>query len=205
MKKPIVIGSIVLISCVALVIAVVFRTNFLTKINEQTMTPTPTVASKELVLWEDPAGFSFTYPSDLIVNKHDEDTINYAHVELTSTGHTGNIIIWVKDTTYQTAASWVKGDNTVNTAPSVDTTLGEKEAKKIILSGVTKKMITGAIDIDVLVTVEVDMQQDESYWMEIYTGIIQTFAFESDGVTSDTDVQMEIDDSNQYDEEEVLE
>ena len=208
MKKPIVIGSIVLIGCVILAGIVVFRTKFAANTSEQSTIPTPTIAPKELVLWEDPAGFSFKYPSDLTVNKHDEDTKNYAHVELTSTGHSGNIIIWVKDTTYQTIAAWIKGDKTVNTAPSVDTTLGGKEAKKISLvqsaSG-GKKMITGAIDVDVLVTIEADMQTDEPYWTEIYSGIIQTFTFESEGSTSDMDVQMEAEDSSQVDEEEVLE
>ena len=205
MKKPIVIGSIVFAGCVILAVLFVFRTKFVTKTSEQTVIPTATVAPKESSLWEDPAGFSFKYPSDMTVNKHDEDTKNYAHVELTSTGHSGNIIIWVKDTAYQTIAAWVKGDSTVRTAPSVDTSLGGKEAKKIIVSGTSKKMITGAIDVDVLVTVEADMQTDESYWTDVYTGIIQTFAFTDTGTTSDTGADTGIDYSSQADEEEVLE
>ena len=208
MKKPIVIGSIVFASCVIIAGLFVFRMKFVTKTSEQTVTPTATIAPKELVLWEDPAGFSFTYPSDMMVNKHDEDTKNYAHVELTNAGHSGNIIIWVKDTAYQTIAAWVKGDSTVRTAPSVDTTLGGKEAKKISLvqsaSG-GKKMITGAIDVDVLVTVEADMQTDEPYWTEIYAGIIQTFAFTDTGTASDTGADTGTDYSSQADEEEVLE
>ncbi|MFZ2025497.1 MAG: hypothetical protein WAV51_04390 [Microgenomates group bacterium] len=203
MKKPIVIGSIVFAGCIIVAGIFVYRTKFIRSV--QNTEPAVTVAPKALVLWEDPAGFSFTYPADLTVNKHDEDTENYAHVELTSAGHAGNIIIWAKDTTYQTIDAWVKGDSTVKKAPSVDTTLGGKEAKKIILSGVTKKMITGAIDVDVLITVEADMQTDEAYWTEIHSGITQTFVFTAAETTSDMDVQTGTDDSSQYDEEEVLE
>ena len=205
MKKPIVIGSIVLVGCVILAGIVIFRTKLISKTSEQTMSPAVTVAPKELVLWEDPAGFSFTYPSELTVNKHDEDMQNYAHVELTNTGHTGNIIIWAKDTTYQSVDAWIKGDKTVNMAPSVDTTLGGKEAKKIMVTGATKKMITGAIDVDVLVTVEVDMQTDEPYWTEIYSGIIQTFSFTAVGDTAVMEDQTDTDGGGQVDEEEVLE
>jgi len=202
MKKPIVIGSIVFAGCIIVAGMFVFRTKFVRTTSN--IVPTVTVAPKELLVWDDPAGFSFKYPNDLTVNKHDEDTKNYAHVELTSTGHAGNIIIWAKDTTYQTVAEWIKGDATVSAAPSVDTTLGLKEAKKLILSGTTKKMITAAIDEDVLVTVEGDMQTDEAYWTDIYAGIVQTFAFTAPNADADTAGQT-VPDAGQFDEEEVLE
>jgi len=206
MKKPIVIGSIVFVGIVILAGLYMFRTKFFPATSNQTAFVTPTVAPKELVLWEDPAGFSFKYPSDLMVNKHDEDTENYAHVELTSAGHSGSVIIWVKDTTYQSVDAWVKGDSMVKTSPSVDTTLGGYEAKKIIVSGASKKMITAAIDVDVLVTVEADMQTDEPYWTDVYAGIIQTFVFASrDDMSGNAEEQTDIGGGSEVDEEEVLE
>lgn len=205
MKKPIVIGSIVLAVCIIGAGVFVFRTKFTRTVSNTV--PTVTASPKEMLVWEDPAGFSFKYPSDLTVNKHDEDTKNYAHVELASTGRTGNIIIWAKDTTYPTVTEWIKEDATVSAAPSVDTTLGGKEAKKISLvqsaSG-GKKLITGAIDEDVLVTVEGDMQTDEAYWTDIYTGIVQTFTFAAPNTDTGASGQT-YEDAGQFDEEEVLE
>src|SRR3990167_11111285 len=58
--------------------------------------PTP-IPEEELATWTDQSEFSFQYPKSLKLNPHDEDTENYAHVELTSSTYPGNLIIWVKD------------------------------------------------------------------------------------------------------------
>jgi len=209
MKKPILIGSIIFaVICIG-VGGFVFKTKWMPSKNVPKETPTVTVAPKELILWEDPAGFSFKYPSDLSINKHDEDTENYAHLEFTSSAHTGNIIVWAKDTTNQTVGAWMKNDTTLVGATSIDTTLGGKEAKKIILAQSTsggKKIITGAIDEDVLVTVEGDNQTDDAFWTEAYSTITQTFAFTIPAGTTDASSQSTVEDnSGSFDEEEVLE
>ena len=59
----------------------------------------------QLVVWDDPAGFTFEYPQDLKVDKHDEDKENYAHVELTSPGRQGRVIVWAKDLPLKAAES----------------------------------------------------------------------------------------------------
>ncbi len=203
MKKPIVIGSIVLASCVLVAAFVVFRTRSARTTSNSV--PTVTAAPKDMLTWEDPAGFSFTYPSDVFVNKHDEDTENYAHIEFTSATHAGNIIIWAKDTTYRTVSEWISGDKSLHTSPSVDTTLGGKPAKKIVLSDPTKKIIIGAIDEDVLVTIEADIQTEQSYWQDISLGIAQSFAFFSPEENGDAAQQSAAEENFMVDEEEVLE
>jgi hypothetical protein len=55
-------------------------------------TPTPTPVT--LLTWIDEAGFSFQYPDGTIVDKHPEDTKNYANLSLTlPSGEVVSIII----------------------------------------------------------------------------------------------------------------
>jgi len=95
--------------------------------------PTPTVAItplptyEPLEQWTDPAQFTFQYPKAVTLNPHEEDKINYAHVELTADRHPGRIIFWVKDTAAATLDDWVKKEK--QTA-AIDTTLGGLPAKK---------------------------------------------------------------------------
>ena len=65
--------------------------------------PTPVV---ELTTWTDQSEYSFQYPKDLTINPHDEDELNYSHVELTQPSHPGSIILWTKDTTAKDMEAW---------------------------------------------------------------------------------------------------
>lgn len=203
MKKPILVASIILISGL-LVAGGLYGKRYLGN-RTPIASPTPTTREKELVLWEDPAGFSFQYPKSLTLDKHDEDMENYAHLEFTSPQHTGAVIVWAKDTTYKNVTDWVDADPAMKNAISVDTTLGGISAKKIVINGTAKKMITGAIDDEILFTIEVDPGQDESFWQDVYTDMTTTFTFinptsdESDSVSASSVEEAGVD------EEEVLE
>jgi len=143
------------------------------KLIEVNVSPTP---KEELLLWDDPAGFSFQYPKGLTVDKHDEDTENYAHVELTSANHKGRVIVWVKDTTATTIVQWLKNEKTLKDAVSVDTTLGGNEAKKVMVKDPIKKQITATLDEDVLVLIEVEFD-DEGYWQKVNDEIVGNMTF----------------------------
>ena len=54
------------------------------------------------------AGFSFSYPEGLTVDKHDEDQENYAHIEMTLKDTLGNVIVWAKDAPASDLAAWIK-------------------------------------------------------------------------------------------------
>jgi len=104
----------------------------------------PTKIPTNYLTWNDEAGFSFQYPEGLAIDKHPEDSVNYAN--LTITGKTaGSINILMADDTFKTIDKWAK-------AGSIDTTLGSKAGKKMIdTSGET---IIGVIDNGVLVTIK---------------------------------------------------
>ncbi len=139
-------------------------------------TPTPLV---ELTTWDDPAGFSFQYPKDLSVNKHEEDPDNYAHVELTSKDHQGSIIVWASDLPkgVTTLDSWVK--KLYATGTSIDTTLGGEPAKKILVASPSAKLIVGTVSEGLLFYVDGTLT-DKAYWQTIEDGIVKTFAFTPD-------------------------
>lgn len=140
--------------------------------------PAPTAAPK-LVTWNDPAGFTFQYPEGLTVNKHDEDKVNYAHVELTDSSHPGGLIVWVKDLPKGVAdtVSWGKKMATPSSALSFDTTLGGQPAQKIMVSGTPKTVTVGVVWDGVLWYVEATLS-DESYWQSVYDTVANSFAFQ---------------------------
>ncbi len=134
-----------------------------------TSTPTPTPAV-ELTTWNDPAGFSFQYPKDLSVNKHEEDPDNYAHVELTNKAHPGSIIVWASDV----SSAWPPKGGT-----HIDTTLGGIPAKKILIASPSAKLIVGAISDGLLFKIE-GTYADKQYWQPIEDTVIKSFMFVTD-------------------------
>ena len=139
------------------------------------MTPTPT---PKLVPWDDPAGFTMQYPEGLTLNKHEEDVVNYAHVELTDAAHPGGLIVWVKDIPagVTDTASWGKKAATPSSAISFDTILGSQSAQKILVSGPEKTVAVGVVYDGVLWYVESKLT-DEQYWQSVFDAVVQSFTF----------------------------
>lgn len=159
----------------------------------------------KLLEWKDPAGFAFQYPEGVAINKHDEDKENYAHVEMTHPANPGRLIVWGKDTTAADVAAWVKTEKTFRDASIVDTTLGSKPAKKILLATPIKKVIVGAIFDELLWFIEVEPGEGE-YWQKTLDTIAGSFKFtplpgESSGGGGDTSIEEDV----MVDEEEVIE
>ncbi len=144
-------------------------------------TPLPQQAPQEastktaLLTWHDPAGFTFQYPDGVTIDKHDEDQQNYAHVEITNKDHLGNVIVWAKDTTAADVTAWVRTEKRFKNANILDTTLGEKPAKKILLSS-PSAIIVGTIGDAILFTVESELDSD-GFWNKVHDTIIKSFAF----------------------------
>lgn len=141
-----------------------------------------TPAPEELATWDDPNGFSFQYPKSLKLNSHDEDTVNYAHIEFTSVGHPGSVIVWGKDLPAQAgtkaadAAAWVKGEKTIAGAPVLDTTMGGKSGKKVMVETPKKQIIAAVVDEGVVFYVEGNLE-DSEYWTNVHFTISSTFEF----------------------------
>ncbi len=163
----------------------------------------------KLLIWDDPAGFTFKYPDELSVDKHEEDQENYANVELTNQNHPGKIVVLVKDlpvgnkkTPVTTVDDWVTSDKILSAGNIVDTTLGDKTAKKILLGGQDEKIVTGVVYDDVLWLVEGQLI-DKTYWSTVYKSITENFEFKplADQTTDTANSNVEV----AVDEEEVVE
>ncbi|OGV89303.1 hypothetical protein A2Z41_03290 [Microgenomates group bacterium RBG_19FT_COMBO_39_10] len=130
--------------------------------------------TSEELTWEDPAGFNFLYPKEIKIDPHEEDEENYAHLELTSDDHSGKILVWVKETEYTDIEDWLEEE--IGEEEQVfDTELDTEPAKKIAFAD-PEKLVVAAIDVDSLVLLEM-YPDEEDYWQEVYSGILDTFTF----------------------------
>lgn len=136
------------------------------------LTSQTTKSEAKLAVWEDPAGFKFSYPEEIKINTHPEDKENYAHLELTSSSHSGSILVWMKDTNYKTIEDWAKKQG--NDVQVFDSDLGGNPAKKVASLN-PKKLTTAAVDVDVLVLVE--LISEDTWWAETYNQILESFEF----------------------------
>ncbi len=204
--------SLVFILAGGLVLGLVSAGGYLYMTQQSSKTPDiadseirPTPAPK-LIVWDDPAGFSISYPEGLAMNKHDEDKINYAHLEFTDSSHPGSVTVWVKDLPkgVTDSASWSKKMSTPSAALSFDTTLGGKEAKKILISQPQKTSTVGLVFDGVLWYAEAALI-DEAYWQPVYDSMLQSFAFTPAPTSSAGNGASSGGSDEAVDEEEVLE
>lgn len=130
-----------------------------------------------MLIWEDPAGFRFSYPEGLTVNPHPEDKQNYAHIEFTSATHPGYIIVWAKDLPAgnQRLEAWVKANKSYAGATIVDSTFVGEPAKKILLATTPPQRHVVAYADDLLFIIEASLD-DAEFWSPIADGIVDSFA-----------------------------
>ena len=124
-SKPISI-ALILVLLIGGTAAFIFSKN--TKTSKKTaivpiVTPTPTPVT--LLTWVDEAGFSFQYPEGTTIDKHPEDTKNYANLTLTLPSQE-TVTVVMADNTFKNLDAWV-GKNS-----AFDTTLDSRPAKKIL-------------------------------------------------------------------------
>lgn len=179
-----------------------------TKPSSQELVSPPTPTPAQLLAWNDPNGFSFQYPEGLVVNKHDEDKENYAHVEFTSPDHPGRLIVWGKDPArgVTDAVSWISQEKRFIGSSSLDTTLGGQQAKKVMIDGVTRVLVVGALYDGIVWSVEATLE-DADFWTGVHTTIMNSFAFTSvkEPGSSATLESAPVVETQAVDEEEVVE
>ena len=201
MKNPKVFIPIILGVLFGGIGAAVFLANQQNNKQAPSTVSAPTSSAVELATWSDQAGFQFQYPKDLSVDRHDEDTVNYAHIEFTHKDHPGKLIVWAKDTNAQDVTAWVKTEKRFSGASVLDTTLGNLPAKKILLTSPEKMLIVGTVSDEIVFTIEATLD-DSDYWSGVHNTIYSSFAFTSPGQTEPV---KESGGEGAVDEEETLE
>lgn len=163
-----------------------------------------TPIQEELITWEDPSEFSFVYPKGLKLNPHDEDKINYAHIELTSDAHPGRIILWAKDTSETSIDNWAKKNDA---GGAIDTTLEDEKAKKILMTDPSQKIVISALHGGYLYQVEGEVEDD--YWKKVFGDVLTSYKFSTvkpaPKTESADDTSISSDDAqSSFDEEETI-
>lgn len=166
---------------------------------------TPTPVPEELLEWKDQAGFTFSYPASLKSDIHEEDQLNYAHIEFTHPENPGSIIIWAKDTASIDVAGWVKAEKTLAGGTILDTTFADMDGKKILVASPKKKVVTAVVDDAIVFYVEGEFENSD-FWTKTYDTITSTFAFTTTQTSGGSSVPSGEDNEQiMVDEEEVLE
>ena len=162
---------------------------------------------QNFLTWKDDLGFNFDYPDDAVVNKHDEDQENYAHVEVTHKDHPGSLIIWAKDPpqlksgkTVASSEDWILSREDLKDALSLDTTWGEQKAKKVKLNDPQPKLFVVTYYDGLIYYIEADLQ-DTDYWSEVFDKAVSSFTFSPKSDATGSGVGEE----DTVDEEEVVE
>lgn len=141
----------------------------------QLIVPTSTLSSTKTLTWNDQAGFSFQYPDGLTINKHDEDSVNYAHIDFIAGSGNSSVLVMASDSKYKTLDDWVKNDKSMTSANIIDSTLGNKPAKKILYSNGGSISI-GTIDSGILFTIGT-MAYKDNEMRAVFDRISSTFKF----------------------------
>jgi hypothetical protein len=77
---------------------------------------------------------------------------------------------------YADVTAWVKGEKSFVGANSIDTTLGNKVAKKIMVTGEPNRLVTGVIFDQILFFIDAELT-DREYWTLVHNKIVDSFAF----------------------------
>jgi len=130
--------------------------------------------SKTVKEYVDSSGFSFKYPQDVQVSKKDttNDATAYANLEIISSQAKGSISVKVSDTKLKSIDDWFLENELTFTKEVKIGGLSGKEAN------VNNKIISAALDQNILFTIEV-YTQNQKYWQSVYDTILSSFNFVS--------------------------
>lgn len=172
--------KLVLIICIIVIIAIVgfvfFKpgnsSNPLTNpLTSQLKIAAPSSTLKE---YQDPAGFSFSYPDNLsITGSEIEDNNTYANLQLTSKDVSGNLTLKIIDSKYPTIEDWLKTNKEATVGNSKEVKLGNLKAFEIKTSD---RLLLAALDQGILFTIEMPLV-DEGFWTKVYNQVLSSFNF----------------------------
>jgi hypothetical protein len=202
MKKRVIILILVVLVTVCIGVGfVISRKNGKTILesSQRPLSPTPVVIKR--TVWDDPAGFTFTYDSSMSVNPHSEDNENYSHVELTKKNSPGSIIVWASDTTAQTIGNWVKGQKKYVGAAIIDTTFGGQPGAKTKMKDLPGNATVGALYDGLVFYIELN-SSDSSALADEYEQIVSSFTFKP--LADENQSTSGSGDESSYDEEEIV-
>ena len=138
------------------------------------------VPSKTYIDYEDPAGFSFSYPDNISlanrIAENDDSTADpdaYADLQLFSKDKSGSINLRIEDTKLKTIDDWKKGNQIPAEITPTEKKLGSLTAEEFRTKD---RVMLVSIDQGILFTVDMPIIE-EVFWNEVYEKVISGFSF----------------------------
>ena len=133
---------------------------------------TPSILLKK---YEDPSGFTFQYPKDIIVSAKKLPSNNfYAYVEATSPAKTGKVIISIESSNLNSIDDWVVQNSKKISKTINKIKLSELEGQEY---DTTDSHISVALDQGALIIIKSPVDSDKESWSAIHKSIVSSFSF----------------------------
>lgn len=130
--------------------------------------------SETLIEYNDPSGFSFSYPDNLSLVKNEVvDTDTYADIQLTDKAVNGSLSLKISDSKFTSLDEWVKLNKNASKDSPKEIKLGNLKALEIKTND---RLYLGALDLGVLFTIEMPLIEND-FWMKVYNKVLSDFSF----------------------------
>lgn len=133
----------------------------------------PIQPSETLKEYQDPSGFTFSYPDNLSLVKNEVADGTYADINLTAKGLIGNLALKISDTNFASLDEWIKVNKSASSETPKDVQLGTLKALEMKTKD---RLLLGALDQGVLFTIEIPLEK-EDFWMKVLNIILADFSF----------------------------
>lgn len=176
-------NNIILISVLILILIIIGFTviNFSSEDASLNLKSGPDIKPQEInpsqtfIEYQDPSGFSFSYPDNLSISKEEVvDTQTYADLQLFSKDVSGSLKLIITDSKLTSLDDWLKANQIPEANTPKEVKLGSLKALEVKTKD---RLILGALDQGVLFTIELPLIE-ESFWMKVYEIVVSEFNFE---------------------------
>jgi hypothetical protein len=138
------------------------------------------VPSQTFIDYNDPSGFSFSYPDNISISNRLSENVDgavdanaYSDLQLFSKDKNGSLSLKVADTKFKKIEDWLKDNEIPATVVPTEKKLGDLKAYEVRTSD---RLMLASIDQGVLFTVEMPLIE-EPFWNEVYQKVVSGFTF----------------------------
>lgn len=132
--------------------------------------------SETLIDYQDPSGFTLSYPDNLSITKNDiEDENTYADIDLTTKGVNGSLSLKISDSKFKTIEEWLNLNKEAAIQPPKEVKLGSLTGMEVKLND---RLLLGVLDKGVFFDIEIPLVE-EDFWMKVFEKVLVSFSFVS--------------------------
>lgn len=131
--------------------------------------------SENLIDYQDPAGFEFSYPDNLSIAKNETDNATYADLLISANDISGSLNLKIADSKFKSLDEWFK----LNKGTIKEVKLGNLKAMEVKTAD---RLLLGALDQDIFFTIEMPLIEQD-FWTKVYDKILANFSFVSPATT----------------------